>query len=369
MIEIKEVISKQDITRFIKLPLELYKDYPLYSPQITMDLKTDFNKEKNPFFKHAKVKFYLAYKDKKCVGRIVSIVNDLHLQYHNDGVGFFGFFELINDQDVANALLNRVSSDLNDNAIKVMRGPMNFSVNEECGLLIDGYDLPPILMTPYNPPYYHELVTRYGMTKAKDLYAYIIKTPDQLPEKALRVADLASKRGLKVRHLNMKDFKNELQRFKEVYNSAWEKNWGFIPLTNDEIDYMGNKLKMIIVPDMTAIVEKDTEPIGFLGLFPDFNFVLRKMNGSLNPLSIGKALYYQKKIKDGRLMVLGIKEGYRRKGVDALLYREAFKGVKRLKYEQVEFSWILEDNTAIQMSIKMIGGRHYKTYRIYDKAV
>jgi hypothetical protein len=369
MIEIKEITSKSDIVKFIKFPLFLYKDYPLYTPQITMDLKTDFNKDKNPFFKHSKVKFYLAYKQGNCVGRIVSIVNDLHLEHHNDGVGFFGFFEVINDQDAANALLGRVSADLKAHGLKVMRGPMNFSVNEECGLLIDAFDLPPILMTPYNPPYYQDLITKYGMEKAKDLYAYIVKVPDELPEKALRVAALAEKRGLTARHLNKKDFKNELEKFKKVYNSAWEKNWGFIPLTNDELDYLGNKLKMIVVPDMTAIAEKDGEPIGFLGLFPDFNVVLRQMHGSLNPLTLAKALYYEKKVKDGRLMILGIKEGYRRKGVDALLYREAFKGVKRLKYENVEFSWILEDNTPVQMSIKMIGGRHYKTYRVYDKAV
>jgi len=369
MIEIKEVISKGDLSKFIQLPYDIYKDYPLYTPQLTKDLKADFSEKKNPFFKHAKVKFYIANKDGRCVGRIASIVNDEHLKIHNDAVGFFGFYESINDLTVAKELLNKVATDLKTHGMKTMRGPMSFSVNEECGFLLEGYDLPPLLMTPYNPPYYHELMAGHGMVKAKDLYGYIVKVPEQLPEKALRVAALAEKRGLTARHLNMKDFKNELTKFKSVYNSAWDKNWGFVPLTDDELNYLGNKLKEVTIPDLTAVAEKDGEPIGFLGMFPDFNVVLRKMQGKLNPLTIGKALYYQNKIKDARFMILGIKEGYRRKGVDALLYREAYKGVKRLKYEQVEFSWILEDNTAVQMSVKMIGGDHYKTYRIYDKPI
>ncbi len=250
-----------------------------------------------------------------------------------------------------------------------MRGPMNFSTNEECGFLIDGYKSPPMIMTPYNPPYYIKLIEDYGMKKVKDLYAYVWVIPDKLPEKVDRVADISTKRGIRVRPIQKRDFKYELKRFKEVYNSSWQNNWGFVPLTDDDIDYLGSKLKAIVVPELTIIAEKGSEPVGFLGMVPDYNFVLRKMKGKLNPVTAMKAFFYLKKRKDIRFLLLGIKSEYRNKGIDALLFREGLKGLKKGGYRRVEFSWILEDNIPVQMIIKMMGGRLYKKYRIYEKEI
>jgi len=366
MIEVIEAETKKDLDAFIKLPFALYSKDPFYVPPLINEIKKQFS-DNNPFFLHATARYFLAKKNGKLEGRIISIINHSHIEFHHEKVGFFGFFESLNDQEVASALLDKVSETLKKDGMEIMRGPMNFSTNEECGFMIEGFNNPPMLMTPYNPAYYNDLMERYGMTKSKDLYAYIYDVSEDLPEKVLRVAEIAVKKGITTRPLNKKNFDYDMNIFKDVYNSAWEKNWGFIPLTSEELAYLGNSLKTILVPELTLIAEKDQEPVGFMGLLPDFNFVLKHMKGKLNPVSIAKAFYYSKKIKDLRLLLLGIKASYRNKGVDALLFREGFKGVRKGGYKRVEFSWILEDNIPVQRLIEMIGGRLYKKYRIYEK--
>lgn len=365
-VNIIEVKTEKDLNEFIKLPFSLYSGNPFYVPPLTRELREQFS-DKNPFFNHAKVRYFIAEKNGRCTGRIVSIVNHKHIQFHNEKTGFFGFFECINDATVSSALLNQVSEELKKEDLEIIRGPMNFSTNEECGFLIHGFDERPMLMTPYNMPYYNELMEDYGLHKAKDLYAYIYDVEDKLPAKILRVAAIAEKRGVNVHHVDKKKFAAEMKVFKEVYNSAWEKNWGFIPLTDGEIDCLGNKLKQIVVPELTLIAEDNGKPVGFMGLLPDFNYVLKHMKGRLNPVTIMKALYYSRKIKDLRMLLLGIKKEYRNKGVDAILFREGFTGVKRGGYKRVEFSWILEDNMPVQRMVEMIGGRLYKQYRIYER--
>lgn len=356
------------INDFIEFPFRLYSGDTLFSSPLKRDLKKDFS-EANPFFKHAKVRFFIVKEDGKTLGRIVSIINTRHIQYHGEKAGFFGFFECINDFEVAKLLLDTVKTELISNGMTIMRGPMNFSTNEECGFLIEGYEFPPIIMTPYNPPYYNDYMERYGMRKAKDLFAFIHDVRERLPEKVLRVAAIAEKRGITVRPVQKEGFDSEMLIFKEVYNSAWEKNWGFIPLTDEEIYYLGSKLRDIVVPELVLIAEDNGVPVGFMGLLPDFNQVLRRMQGSLNPLSIVKALYYQRRITDLRLLLLGIKREYRHRGVDALLFREGFKGILKGGYKRVEFSWILEDNIPVQRLVEMMGARLYKRYRIYEMRI
>ncbi len=352
----------------MELSFSLYKNYPLYVPQLRKELRDQFS-QKNPFFMHAAVKYFVAKKDGRIVGRICSIINKRHREFQQEDAGFFGFFESENDCDVAKALLDAVSADLKAEGMKVMRGPMNFSTNEECGFLIEGYDEHPMIMTPYNPPYYNDLMEQCNMTKAKDLFAYIYDMQETLPEKVLRVAVIAEKRGITVRPIDKRKFGAEMMVFKEVYNDAWEKNWGFIPLTDDELFYLGERLRQIVVPELTLIAEHEGKPVGFLGMVPDFNVVLKQMKGSLNPLSILKALYYSRKIRGLRLLLLGITREFRNKGVDALLLREVFPAMLKGKYQRVEFSWILEDNIPVQRIVEMAGGRLYKKYRIYEKAL
>lgn len=323
----------------------------------------------NPFFAHAEARYFIARKGRKTVGRVAAVINRRHIEFHKEAAGFFSFFESVDDHDVCSGLLDAVRDALKNKGMTVMRGPMNFSTNEECGFLVEGFDQAPMLMTPHNPPYYSDLMERYGMQKAKDLYAFIHEVRETLPEKVLRVAAIAEKRGVSVRPVDKRRFDEEMRVFQKVYNSAWERNWGFIPLTDEEILYLGERLKQIAVPELTLIAEDNGEPVGFLGLLPDFNHVLRHMKGKLNPLTILKALYYSRKITDLRLLLLGIKGEYRNKGVDALLYREGFDGIKKGNYKRLEFSWILEDNIPVQRIVEMVGGRLYKRYRIYEKAI
>jgi len=366
MIDVVEVLSKRDLSDFIKLPSLIYPKSSLYVPPLASEAGKQFS-SKNPFFQHSAVRFFIAKKDGKPMGRAVSIVNRRHIEVHDEKAGFFGFFESSDDYAVASALLDKVSSALVKEGMEIIRGPMNFSTNEECGFLSEGFEHPPILMTPYNHAYYNDLMEQYGMSKAKDLFAYILDVPEELPAKILRVADIASRSGIRVRSIDTKNFHGDMKIFKVVYNSAWEKNWGFIPLTDEEVVYLGNNLKPVVVPDIIVIAEKNNEPVGFMGMLPDFNFVLRHMSGRMSPTGIFKALYYSRKIKDLRMLLLGIKPEYRNRGVDAILFREGFRGVKKGGYKRVEFSWILEDNIPTQRLVEMIGGRHYKTFRIYEK--
>lgn len=364
-IEIKKIENRRDLLDFIEFPLSLYRKDTLYCPQLTHDLKTHFS-PRNPFFDDADVEFFLALRNGKISGRIASIVNRLHIGYHKENAGFFGFFESINDPDVAGALLKTVSQSLKAKGMTIMRGPMNFSTNEECGFLTEGFEAAPMLMMPYNFSYYNNLMDKCGLVKAKDLHAYIYSVEEELPEKILRVAAIADKRGITARQVTKKCFVEAMRGFREVYNAAWGHNWGFIPMSEGELEYSAKRLKPLVVPDMTILAEKDGEAIGFLGMLPDFNFVLNKMRGKLNPVTLAKALYCSRHIKDLRMMLLGIKPEYRNRGVDGILFREAFKGVKRGKYRRVEFSWILEDNINIIRLIEMIGGKLYKKYRIYE---
>lgn len=364
--EILQIRREKDLADFIELPYSLYADDPLYAPPLKREMKEQFSR-KNPFFDHAEVKFFVAKRKGRTVGRIASIINQRHIEFHKEQAGFFGFFESVNDVELARGLLEAAAEELRKGGMKTIRGPMNFSTNEECGFLIEGFDEPPMLMTPHNPPYYNDFMEEYGLVKAKDLYGFIHPVRKELPEKVLRVAAIAEKRGVRVRPVDKKRFDDEMLVFKEVYNSAWEKNWGFIPLTDDELLYLGRRLKQIAEPELTLIAEDDGKPVGFIGLVPDYNYVLRRMKGKLNPLTILKALYFSRKITGLRLLLLGIKPEYRNKGVDALLYREGFDGVKKGGYKRIEFSWVLEDNIAIQRIIEMVGGSPYKKYRIYEK--
>ncbi len=365
MIDVIEV-KKKDLSDFIKLPLSLHYNDTLFIPPLDREMRSLFS-DKNPFFLHADEKYFLAVKGSRKVGRIVSFINRRHNEFHNEKTGFFGFFDCINDISVANSLFDRAAKHLKKEGMVIMRGPMNFSTNEECGFLLEGFDEAPMLMTPYNPSYYNNLAEVYGMKKVKDLFAFIYNVQEVLPVKVLRVAAIAENKGIKVRPIDKSKFKEEMLIFKEIYNSAWEKNWGFIPLTEDELYFMSNRMKQIVIPELTLIAEDRGKPVGFMGLLPDFNFVLKHMIGKLNPVTILKALYYSRKIKDLRLLLLGIKQEYRNRGVDALLFREGFIGVRKGGYGRVEFSWILEENIAVMRMVEMIGGRLYKKYRIYEK--
>jgi len=366
LIEVLPADDKKTFKEFLYLPFKIYDKNPLWVPPLLGDIRERFS-PKNPFLKHAEVVPFIAKLGGETTGRIVAIYNQAHIDFYGEKAGFFGFFECVDEAAVAKALIERVKQWLGEKGMMVLRGPMNFSSNEEWGLLVEGFDNPPMLMMPYNPPYYQTLLEGCGFIKAKDLFAYIIDIPETLPEKISRVAYMMGKQDIKIRPINLKAFQDEISVFESIYNSAWEKNWGFVPITREEIEYTARKLKPLMVPDLVLIAEYKNEPVGLMMSLPDFNYVLKRLNGHLFPLGIFKAMWYSKKIKDIRLLLLGIKEGFRRQGVDALLFREGLKAAKKRGYKRVEFSWILEDNYSVRRLIENnASARIYKRYRIYE---
>jgi GNAT superfamily N-acetyltransferase len=337
------------------------------------DVETLLSRTKNPFFEHAEAEYFIAERDGDVVGRIAAISNRLHNETHEDRVGFFGFFESIDDQDVANALLEAAAGWCRALGHDVLRGPTSFSVNDECGLLVDGFDTPPALMMPHNPPYYIGLLERAGLVKAKDLWVYQGGSEQgyvPVPERLARATEMIRQRqGITLRSLNMKDFEGEVERIKELYNSAWEKNWGFVPMTEHEIDHLAEQFKPVVIPEMVPMAEKDGKLIGFGIALPDLNVIFRtNRSGRLFPMIL-RLLWAlkMKRIRRARILLLGVVPAYRGKGVDAMLYHWIWtKSAERGIYWG-EAGWILEDNPAMNAGLEKMTFRVYKTYRLYDR--
>jgi len=373
MIEIREVNldSKKEIKKFIKFEWEVYKNDKNWVPPLIIDMLTRFNPKKNPFFEHSEVQPYLAYENCKIVGRIVAIVNHLHNQFHNEKVVFFGFFEVLNNFEIAKSLFDKVAEYGREKGMNIMRGPTSFSSNDMWGLLIENFDEPPVVMMPYNPPYYIQLIEKYGFKKAKDLLAYKLDAKSvKLPERVKNMVEYLEKReDIKIRSVNFKDFKNEVKILKEIYNYAWEKNWGFVPMTDKEFEHTAKDLKTISIPEMALVAEVKGEPVGLSVCIPDANFATKRANGRLFPFGLFKILYYFKKIKFGRLLILGVKKDFCKRGLEALFYAKTLEAGIKLGWEGAELSWILEDNELIKRGIELMGGKVYKKYRIYEKEI
>jgi GNAT superfamily N-acetyltransferase len=331
------------------------------------------SRTKNPFFEHAEAEYFIAERDGEVVGRIAAISNRLHNETHGDRVGFFGFFECADNQSVADALFEAAANWCRAMGHDTLRGPASFSVNDECGLLVDGFETPPALMMPHNPRYYIGLLERAGFIKAKDLWVYQGGSEEHyvpVPERLAKATELIRQRqGITLRPLNLKDFQGEVERIKELYNSAWEKNWGFVPMTDHEIDHLAEQFKPVVIPELVPMAEKDGKLIGFGIALPDLNVVFRKnRSGRLFPMIL-KLLWAlkTKRIRRARILLLGIEPAYRGKGIDAMLYHWIWiKSAERRIYWG-EAGWILEDNPAMNAGLEKMTFRVYKTYRLYDR--
>jgi GNAT superfamily N-acetyltransferase len=370
-ITIKPVHSSKDLRTFIKVPWKIYQNDSAWVPPLIMDRKKLLNSKKNPFFQHAEMEMFIAYKDGEAVGRIAAITNENHNKFHEDNVGFFGFFESINDQAVASDLLDHAFKFLKDKGKDGILGPMNPSTNDEVGLLIDGFDTPPMVMMCHNPPYYATLLSKYGLKKAKDLYAWFYdarETP--FPEKIVKIARITGERyGITIRHIKLKNIMEELNLLREVYNNAWSRNWGFVPMTEEEITHTANDLKQIAFEDLLLLAEKDGKPVGFSVSLPDINQILKKIpNGRLLPTGIFKLLLGMKKIDSVRVLILGIVKELQHGGLGSMLYLETFRRSTARGIYKGEFSWILEDNHTMNRVLETLGAKIYKTYRIYKQS-
>jgi GNAT superfamily N-acetyltransferase len=368
-VEVVPVTDGRDLERFIGFPYAHYRGDPLWVPQLRMDVRTLLSPKKNPFFQHASVQGFLARRAGAVVGRIAAIQNDAHTREHRDRVGFYGFFESVNERAVADALFDAAAEWLRRRDFAVMRGPMNPSVNDDCGLLVAGFETPPTLMMPHNYRYYVALHEAYGLRKAKDLIAFE-STYSDLPERLSRGAGLVARRkGITLRPLDMKRFGAEVELVKTLYNQAWEKNWGFVPLTDAEIDHLAKQLKPVVVPELVCFAEREGRVIGFAVALPDLNVALKhNPSGRLVP-GILKVLWHSRRISRIRVLLLGVLKEYRSAGVDALMYHRIWEQGTKKGYYWAEAGWILEDNLPMVNAALHLGFRPYKTYRIYDKAL
>jgi GNAT superfamily N-acetyltransferase len=368
-LEIRSAREPRDFKRFVDLPFELYKNDPVWVPPLKSDVHALFDRAKNPFFEHAEVEPFLAWRDDRAVGRIVAIDNHAHNAFHGDQVGFFGFFESVDDPEVARALFDASEAWVARRGKDRLRGPMNFSTNDDCGSLVDGFQTPPTIMMPHNPSYHARLYAAGGFAKDKDLLAYWVDH-DQPPERLARGAELVRKRkGVVTRSMDMKRFDAEVEVIRDIYNSAWEKNWGFVPMTRAEIEYMAKQLKPVVDPEFVVFAEVKGEPVAFALGLPDFNVALKHAGGSLFPFGIFAILWWQRRIHHARVLTLGIKPGHRMSGIDSLLIYEMFLRGHRRGYNKGEFSWILEDNLAMRRPLEAVGATAYKTYRVYERPV
>jgi GNAT superfamily N-acetyltransferase len=371
-VNIEEVKSAGSKNEFIRFPWKVYQGNPHWVPPLKSDVKFLLSEQKNPFFQHAEAACFLALKNGETVGRIAAIIDRNHIKTHNEQAGFFGYFECLPDCAVARELLAAAAKWLKERDIEIMRGPMNPSTNDECGFLLEGFYSPPMVMMTYTPAYYLDYMERCGLTKAKDLYAYITVIRDVAAGGRLeKLASAVKGRvpGLTVRPANMKQFQREVEAVKEIYNSAWSHNWGFVPMTDAETWSMGKRLKPLIVPELMIMAEVNGKPAAFIVSLPDYNQVLGKINGSLGPVGLAKFMWYSRKISDIRILAMGVTEEYRKKGIEGLLYLESFKAAVKKGYERAEMSWILEDNVLMQRGCELMGGKLYKKYRIYEKKI
>lgn len=369
-VEVQPVEGRADLERFLRLPWRIYAADPLWVPPLLADVRTALDPAKHPFHAHADVALFLARRGSLPVGRIAAIVNRAHNQFHEDALGFIGLFECIDDQGVADALFAAAADWLRERGMTAVQGPMNLSTNEEIcspGVLVDGWHRPPVIMMGHTPPYYARLFERAGFVKSKDLLAYWLEGREP-PQRLRRAYDRLTRDGsTRIRSLNMRRFDDEVATIQSIYNSAWERNWGFIPMAEAEIDHMARQLKPVVNPKLCVIAEVDGEPAGFALGLPDYNMALRHVNGRLFPFGIVKLLWHRRRIDAARTITLGLRPGFRNRGLDAAMIAHIYIEGNAAGIWRSECSWILEDNWDMRRGLERIGAVADKTYRIFEK--
>jgi GNAT superfamily N-acetyltransferase len=374
-VEIRPVITRRELDAFIKLPWRLYRNEPNWVAPLLMDVKKRLHQHKNPFFKHAEGQYFLAYRDGQPVGRISAHIDDNLNKFQENAWGLFGWFECEDDAEVARALLDQAERWLRERGRDRMVGPMDFTTNDECGLLIEGHEHPPIILCPWHHPYYQRLFEQdIGMEKAMDLNMWSLhvtgreKVHPAIWEMAAKVE---SEHGIVCRNFRKKDLHAEVTRFLEVYNSAWERNWAFVPLNEEEVRAYAKELKPVLDENWAMVAErKDTgEVVGAALSLPDFNQVLAKLNGRLLPFGWVTALREKPKIDAVRVFALGVKPEYQHTGVGARFYQMHYDAAERTPQKGGEMGWILEVNKPMNRAMEGMGGEIKRRYRVYERVL
>jgi hypothetical protein len=367
--------SKKELRRFFDVADRVYAGDPNWVPPLRDDVALVFG-DKNPFWEHAEIQLFVARRGGTDVGRIAAILDRGHNEFHGEKTAFFGFFESENDAATAVALFDAAGAWGKARGMTVLRGPANPSLNDEAGLLVSGFESPPVLMMTYNPRYYVALYENAGFQKAKDLLAYWFPLEEKPLGRLQRVADRLRKResDIVIRTVGKGDLEKELPKIREVYNEAWEKNWGFVPMSPAEMDFMAKRLKPLVVEELLWLAEAKKpdgtlEPVAFMLMLPDYNVAMAKAGGSLLPFGWLKFLLALKKIKTVRVVTLGLKKPYRMHGIQSIMMADSLKYLLKKGYTGAEVSWLLEDNELVIGSVRLWGGELYKTYRMYDRPI
>ena len=373
-IEITPVASRAERDAFIKFPWRIYANDPVWVPPLLLERKKFLNRRKHPFYEHGAATLFLARSGGEIAGRIMVSVDPKYNALHQASVGCFGMFESIDDQEVANALFDAAAAWLRQSGHDEIMGPIDYSTNYVCGLLVEGFEFPPTLLTAHNPPYYASLIEGFGFRKVTDFYAWWFSEPARAATRLRRLAASLKKRhSVRIRPGNLKNFRAEAGRLREIYNDAWKENWGFVPFTEKEFEFMAKELKQLVVPEFTLIAEVGDEPVGFILCVPDINVALRKINGRLTrygiPIGLTKLLYHKTRIRTARLIALGVKPKYRRGGIAELLVLRIIEDAMIRRGFTGELSMTLEDNHLINRFLAAIGAKKYKTYRIYQRSL
>jgi GNAT superfamily N-acetyltransferase len=375
-IEITQVNSPKERDAFIKFPWKIYPNDPAWVPPLLIERKEFLDRKKHPFYEHGDAALFLARSGGEIVGRIMASDDPNYNAHHGTNVGCFGLFESIDDQAVANALFDAAADWLRHKGRDDIMGPIDYSTNYVCGLLIDGFQHPPMLLTSHNPPYYPALIEGWGFEKIMDLYAWWFADPAEAAVRLRRLAEAMKKRRREVvtiRPVKMPDIIAEGRRIRAIYNEAWRNNWGYVPFTENEFDYMTKELKQLVVPELALIAEIGGQPVGFILAIPDINGALRHVNGRLTtfglPIGLAKLLYYKGKTNRARLIALGVVPKFRRHGIaEMLVLRVIEEGMHKRGFIP-ELSLTLESNYMINRFLEAIGAKKYKTYRIYRRGL
>lgn len=356
--------------RFLRVSDAIYRDDPLWVAPLRGELKRVLSDE-NPFFEHAEIQLFVSSRAGRDIGRIAAIVDHRHNELRGERAAAFGFFECDDAAAASGELFAAVARWAARRGLTLLRGPMNPSMHEECGLLVEGFDTAPLFMTTHNPRYYVRLFEAQGLRKVRDLWAYLLEpTPGHLMRLTL-LADRVSERmpGLVVRPVRKRDFAAEVARLREIYNASWEDNWGFVPLTDAEFAFKAARLAPLIVEEVALVAERAGEPVALMLSLPDYNQALKPLNGRLGPLGWLRFRLGARAIRAARTVLLGVKKEYRARGIETVMLARSLRWALEHGYTRLEQSWVVEDNRAMRRYLEVLGATVYKRYRLYEQAV